>query len=811
MPKKSESKASSKSAAKLAGRLKAVSAGLSDRALLDAFVGLTIVLAISLLLLHYQKTEVAPLAAGSVAPEEVIAPENLRAEDPDATAKEKAQAIASVRPVFDFNPRAAKDASNFINQLFATGLASDTQTSADQLRFNLEQATGLTLDADWVSVLAAHKFDPELQRLLVDHLEVTLMNGVVSNRGQLERRGATGLIQRDIKTGQEITVNDIGSIRDLITARAALRSEKMDWPSEYTARERSLLGELLGSLIVPTLTYNEFETEARRQTAQKAAPSVTLAIQKGQQIVAKGETVTPVKAALLDQAARRYRLGQRAVEFAGTLIIVLLLLLVLWQYMMRYQQRHLRVRRHFLLQIAAFVVTLGIARIMFGLGGFIGHWATSRTFGSPLSYEYLTPLAVGALLVTLLTDAQAAFVFSALLAVFVGVLSNNVYLAAYTLISGVGAIYHLKGCRDRTALIRAGMWIGLVNAAGAFALDLLGANEPVLSLVIYDAFCGFASGLLATMVASVLLPLFEWAFEITTDIKMLELSNLNLPLLKQLAERAPGTYHHSIMVGLLAEAAAEAVGGDALFARVACYYHDIGKMVRPTYFVENQTYMDNRHDRLTPRMSSLVLANHVKQGIVLAQAYNLPPRVISIIPQHHGTGLMKYFYYKARESADDPDSTTLEHEFRYPGPKPQTREAAIIMIADSVEAAARTVKNPTPAKLRNMIDTIIARIRDDGQFDECNITLRDLNLTAESFVKVVSGIHHHRISYPGYDFDRGPQAQGRPETAEPGAEPGAESATESAAQHAAEHAAQHAMDAEAVKASPADLEHVSGH
>jgi len=167
-------------------------------------------------------------------------------------------------------------------------------------------------------------------------------------------------------------------------------------------------------------------------------------------------------------------------------------------------------------------------------------------------------------------------------------------------------------------------------------------------------------------------------------------------------------------------------------------------------------------------MSSLVLANHVKQGIELARTYKLPPRIISIIPQHHGTGLMKFFYYKARESADDPDSSTLEQEFRYPGPKPQGKEAAIIMIADSVEAAARTIKTPTPAKLRNMIDMIIARIRDDGQLDESNITLRELNIVAESFVKVLTGIHHHRIDYPGYDFDRsapeGGQRQNRPES-----------------------------------------------
>jgi putative nucleotidyltransferase with HDIG domain len=431
----------------------------------------------------------------------------------------------------------------------------------------------------------------------------------------------------------------------------------------------------------------------------------------------------------------------------------MLLLLVLWQYMIRYQRQHLRVRRHFLLQIACFVITLGLARLFFTFASAMSQWSTHTPFNTPNGYRYLAPLAVGAVMITILTDANAAFIFSAILSVFVGVFSGNMYMAAFTLMSSAGAIYHLQNCRDRTALVAAGLWIGAINGATALALDLLGANEPGLRLLLFDSFCAFGGGVLATMSASILLPLFEWMFQITTSIKLLELSNLNLPLLKQLAERAPGTYHHSIMVGLLAEAGAEAVGADALFARVACYYHDIGKSVRPTYFVENQSYMDNRHDKLSPKMSSIVLANHVKQGIEIAKQHKLPPRIIEIIPQHHGTGLMKFFYYKARKGTSD-DSTALEQEFRYPGPKPRSKEAAIIMIADSVEAAARTVDEPTPAKLRNMVDMISGRLRDDGQFDECDITLRDLRLVAESFVKVLMGIHHHRIAYPGYDFNQ---------------------------------------------------------
>ncbi|HKP86247.1 MAG TPA: HDIG domain-containing protein [Blastocatellia bacterium] len=755
MPKPVD-KSRSRPSAKVVNGVKSFSAGLSDQAMIDAGVGLFIIVALSMLLLrNYQRPIIEQLPAGSLATVDIIAPEDLKIEDSAETKRLRDKEVAAILPVFDFNPRNAREAVTSLQEMFAAGREAGPGASVDQLRQSVEERSGINLDPEQVAVLTRHHFSSDLEELMIDHLESVTLTPIVSSRSQFRRLGVTAVLRHDARTGQETVVNDLSSVHDKITASAQLRSEKILWPADYDLRERKLMGEVLGSLIVPNFEYNEASTQARRDAARDGVQPVVITVAKGQPIVERDETVSPAKATLLAQAARTRPIGQRAIEFAGTVIIVMMLVLVLWQYLVRYQRRHIRVRRHFLLQITCFVITLSIARLFFGFASAMSSWATTEPFNSPTGYKYLTPLAVGAVLVTILTDANAAFVFSAILTVFVGIFSGNIYLVAYTLMSSAGAIYHLQNCRDRTALVRAGLWIGAVNATTALALDFLGANEPRVLLVMFDVFCGFASGVLAAMVASILLPLFEWLFEITTNIKLLELSNLNLPLLKQLAERAPGTYHHSIMVGLLAEAGSEAIGADALFARVACYYHDIGKSVRPSYFIENQTFMDNRHDNLAPKMSSIVLANHVKQGIELARKHKLPPRIIAIIPQHHGTGLMKYFYYKARKAASDSDSKALEHEFRYPGPKPQTKEAAIIMIADSVEAAARTVESPTPTKLRNMIDTIITRIRDDGQLDECDITLRELRIVAENFVKVLMGIHHHRIAYPGYDFNRG--------------------------------------------------------
>jgi putative nucleotidyltransferase with HDIG domain len=754
MSTKSPAATSSRVTARSLAAVRKFSAGLSDQAVIDAAIGLFIVVVLSILLLRdYQRPTIEQLQPGSVATQDIIAPIDLKVEDVAETRRQREQAAAYVLPVFDFNSRTAVEGRRSLEQMFSLAREAPPNTSVEKLHDLIEEKVGIPLDPDQINLLAQHRFSPELERLMVEHIESAMMLPIVGSRSQFRRLGATAILRRDSRSGQEVVITDLSSIRDKLTASAALKSEKLIWPAEYDLRARRILGEILGSLILPNLEYNEAETEQRRAQAREAILPSTIAIERGKPIVLAGETVTPVKAMLLAEAAMHRPIGQRAIEFAGTVVIVMLLLLVLWQYMVRYQHKHLRVRRHFLLQVACFVIALGLARLFFTIGSAMSQWSTHTPFNSSTGYQYLAPLAAGAILVTMLTDANAAFVFSAILSVFVGVFSGNVYLAAFTLMSSAGAIYHVQNCRDRTALVRAGLWIGGVNAATTLALDLLGANEPDLRLLLFDSFCGYAGGLLATMAASILLPLFEWLFEITTSIKLLELSNLNLPLLKQLAERAPGTYHHSIMVGLLAESAAEAIGGDALFARVACYYHDIGKTVRPSYFVENQSYMDNRHDKLSPKMSSIVLANHVKQGIEIARKHKLPPRIIAIIPQHHGTGLMKFFYYKARKGTED-TSRALEQEFRYPGPKPKTKEAVIIMIADSAEAAARTVEEPTPAKLRNMIDTIITRLRDDGQFDDCDITLRELRVVADSFVKTLMGIHHHRIAYPGYDFNQ---------------------------------------------------------
>jgi len=241
---------------------------------------------------------------------------------------------------------------------------------------------------------------------------------------------------------------------------------------------------------------------------------------------------------------------------------------------------------------------------------------------------------------------------------------------------------------------------------------------------------------------------------VTTDIRLLELSNQNLPLLRQLALEAPGTYQHSLMLGHLAEAAAEAIGADALLARVSGYYHDIGKTRMPDYFIENQPKGFNRHDKLEPSMSALIIAAHVKEGTEMARRARLPEPIVAAIREHHGTKLIRYFYQKALTRTDQAQGAVRDIEYRHSGPKPSSRVTGILMIADAVEAASRTLIEPTPTKIRGMIQQIVDDCLRDGQFDECDLTMRDLAIIAETLERTVSNVYHHRIDYPGFDFNR---------------------------------------------------------
>ena len=256
---------------------------------------------------------------------------------------------------------------------------------------------------------------------------------------------------------------------------------------------------------------------------------------------------------------------------------------------------------------------------------------------------------------------------------------------------------------------------------------------------------GGINAVMSPVIAFGLLIFYEKVFRVTTDLTLLELTDFNHPLLKELSSKAPGTFHHSIIMGNLSEAAAESIGANSILARVGCYYHDIGKMLKPQYFIENQLDMNNKHNELNPNMSTKIIISHVKDGIELAKKHRLPQQIIDFIPMHHGTTLVAYFYDKAKSASREEVSDIT---YRYPGPKPQTKETGIVMLADAIEASTRTIEDPSPQKLENRIIEVIRSRFTEGELDECDLTLRDLTKIKDSFLKILVGIHHHRLKYP---------------------------------------------------------------
>ena len=364
------------------------------------------------------------------------------------------------------------------------------------------------------------------------------------------------------------------------------------------------------------------------------------------------------------------------------------------------------------------------------------------------SYVYGIGIPVGAMLVRILLNSETALVFSVAAAVFSGwLVENSFFFAVYFLIGSVVGAHSVEYSEDRSTLLKAGAKVGLVNTLTILCQSLM-AHRWVPLEIGFNVLFGFLGGFVAALAVLGILPLMEWIFGYTTNIRLLELANMNHPLLKQLLLEAPGTYHHSMVVSTMAETAARSMNANPLLARVSAYYHDIGKITKAEYFIENQSYEENKHENLTPSMSSLILMSHVKDGVDLARQYKLGSKVYDIIQQHHGTGLIAFFYQKAKDQENREMEQVEEETFRYPGPKPQTKEAALVMLADAVEAASRTLSQPTPARLQGMVQRIINNIFTDGQLDECELSLKNLHQIAKSFNTILSSIHHQRVEYP---------------------------------------------------------------
>ncbi|HMO17681.1 MAG TPA: HDIG domain-containing protein [Oligoflexia bacterium] len=364
----------------------------------------------------------------------------------------------------------------------------------------------------------------------------------------------------------------------------------------------------------------------------------------------------------------------------------------------------------------------------------------------PDTFLLAAPIASGGMILQIILGTPAVCIFVIILSVLTGVFLENAWLFLVLVVVGnlVGAS-GVKYCSKRSVFLRAGLRVAAVNVVVVLSFVLL-HGELGTTEKMYRIICVFMGGIASGIISAGFMPFAEFFGQYTTDMKLLELSSLDQPLLRELSIQAPGTWNHSMVVGQMGEAAAEAIKANPLLVRVGAFYHDIGKSKYPAYFIENQD-SENRHDKLTPSMSALIIKAHVKDGIEMAMEHRLPGILVDMIRQHHGTTLIEYFYDKAKKEAEEGE-TVDENNFRYSGPKPQTREAGILLLADHIEASSRTLPDPTPAKLQGLVQKIINKAFSTGELDESGLTLRDLHLAAKCFVRVLTGIYHRRVKYP---------------------------------------------------------------
>ncbi|HSP77223.1 MAG TPA: HDIG domain-containing protein, partial [Myxococcaceae bacterium] len=583
---------------------------------------------------------------------------------------------------------------------------------------------------------------------------------IASSREELSREGPQGITVRDLRhNGEQTLPGTVPAVVDVREAYAELdRFASIPGnllPDSPGVQRRAVL-RLAKRLVRPNLTINLAETDARRRQAAAAVKDAVISLKKGQRIIGDGELVNESHLVVLrGMRAQTDQLDLLQLQVGGTGLVALLISAA-YIFCRAAFRRFRPTRKDTVLLGLLLVMMLGLLLLWVSIADAI----QDRYTALPLeAFYYAFPVAAGAMLVRFILSEELALFFALVLACLVGVmLGNSLSFGIYALIGSLVAADRITRAKDRVGIFKAGLFTGAVNLVAVLLLFLM-EGKGLQSDTLVTALFAFAGTTLAVPVlVMALTPLIEAVFGYASDLKLLELANLNHPALKELIVQAPGTYHHSIIIGTLVENAAEAIGANPLLARSCAYYHDIGKGRNPLYFGENQKG-ENKHDTLAPAMSAVIIKRHVTEGLEMARQYRLPKLVADAIPQHHGTRVVGYFYHKALKELEGKEGAPPLDDsiYRYPGPKPQFREAALVMIADAVEASTRALPEPTKARLQAQVQKIINLIFSEGQLDECDLTLKDLNLISQSFLHTLEGIYHARPEYPAGALQNGPK------------------------------------------------------
>lgn len=657
------------------------------------------------------------LKEGQIGSKDVLSPGDFEFVDLEATQNLREKAAKSIKEVYDLNLANIENVEKQIDSLFF-----EIKEYKEKIDESSKDANGNIMESDkTLTGVALHETAKEInenlglyisEQIIVECLQfdnLTLEKIRVDSKSSLRKIMEQGIKEDDLENAKKQLIREIVEI-------------SID---HYDAL---IASDIATSLLLPSLFLNEEDTEKRRQEAITSVDDVIRTIQKGQIIIRKGEVVTSEDIAILNALG----LKNPKINFSniiGIIMITAICLLVVFLYLNYfYPDIYENINKLLLLGIISIFVVL-LAKISSQVSG------------------YLMPIASASMLVAISFSPNIAILLTVILSLLIGFIpGGGLNYVLVSVISGIIAIYSIRKATQRSSLTRAGLIIAGVNIINISALGLID-NEGYY-LILQNNLWGVLSGFLAVILTIGILPFLESYFDITTSFKLMELSNPNQPLLKKMILEAPGTYHHSIVVGNLSETAAEEIEGNGLLARVGAIYHDIGKIKRPYFFTENQEVYKNIHDEMEPSLSALVIASHVKEGLELAKKNKLPKDIIDIIAQHHGTGLITYFFHRALKENGSNVDKVAEENYRYSGPKPQTKEAGIILLADSLEAATRSLTNPTATRIKTLVKEIIQKNLENGQLEECDLTLKDLDKIGDSFSRILTGMFHSRVEYP---------------------------------------------------------------
>ncbi len=694
---------------------------------------------------------------GEVASFDLVIPFDITLPDEAATRAARQEAAATVLPVYDLEPRLRMELENEIHILFEGCRAQ--LGAGDKAVVDLEAITDLRATEAMLRILESSSCAENLETVLVSIVGQVFRDHIVDDRRALERRGLRGVTIRNLASGGETTstLDELSAAVDVRTGLGQVLHARLLERPAVARRWIKPLVDFLEANMAPDLVFNRAETAQRGRVAADAVLPRSRELRRGQVLVRRGDAVTQEVADTLLVFQRQRRDVTSWARTSGVGLLVALMVIGWWPVMIR-SGGQLEVRR----RLSNIFILMLLFAAADRLGLFIANAVAFNAQGEALStveaYLWGLPFAAGPVTVLVLFGLQPALLFALCGAGLAGVLLGGDFsIAVYALASGAVGAFAAQRSRDRASLSRVGAIIGAANVVLVLVLQLYRGLPDRPATIGLSVACALIGGLVSVGVVSFLLPVLESAFGITTNSRLLELSNQNLPLLKRLSLEAPGTYQHSLAVSNLAEAGADAVSANALLLRVCAYYHDVGKLVKPEYFVENQRN-GNPHDALLPSMSALVIQSHVKEGLEIAREAKLPLPIRQGIATHHGTKLIRFFFNRAQERAADDKTEVRESDYRYPGPKPHTKELGILLLADAVEAAARTLDSPTPAKIQAMIDKIFSNALEDDQLDNCDLTFSELDKVASAFLWVLTNMYHHRIDYPGFDFNRRQQA-----------------------------------------------------